>query len=370
MWFWVQQRRVAVFALLIASVMVAVGCGGAGDDGTAGTAGNRGTAGSGGSSESVKVALPECTLNASMALNVQLWGFPGWRGDGGQGLHHVLRYMDGRVPLTAEIEQRKARLPDLADLPPRKTLDEPGPKPRVLWSTFEWRFPWGDDGQERVFLLRVYQGLDEDLYGREGEPDSRVFSLERGFYQNTVALVDWKILQGDDGEESDPDKLVIGAGTLTVVGLDVPGAATNSVRVGIIRFPECIPPDTPVDVPFVCNEPDPTKGDNPWFHADVGCSFELTSVGFHVDLIRGLEPFAVIIGFRAQLQNVAIENGSFIPGPDGKASFTGTYEGQPASFELAPNHKEVIVRFTGDADQYCTYDTEHGELSDCGPTAP
>lgn len=370
---WIVQRA-SLLALVIASAMVGAGCGGGGGDATGGTAGIGGTAGSGGSGESVKVALPECSLNGNMVLNWQLWGFPAWWGRAGLGVHGILRYMDGRVALHPEITQRKASLPDLADLPPREMLDDPTVPKRVLWSTFEWKMivlgsetDELEDDTERVFLLRVYQGLDEDLYGIEDVPDSRVFSLERGFYEGTVALVDWRIMEGPVEEESKP---VIGAGTLTVIGLNAPGAATNTVRVSIIRFPECIPPERPPDVSFVCSEPDPTTGDNPWFDDGLGCHVELTSVGFHVDLIRGLEPFAVIIGFKAQLGDVTIENGSFIPGPDGTASLTGTYEGQAASFELDSANDEVIIRFTGDPDQYCDYDTDLGELTDCGPTAP
>ncbi|MGB5193649.1 MAG: hypothetical protein WBN70_11760 [Polyangiales bacterium] len=349
---------------------LAIGLGSLGCGGTEGDGGGGGTGGTGGS-EALKIALPECALNGHDDLRT-VWNIT----------KHILHYMHHVEPLDPAVVQQRAVLPDLADLPPIEELTDPPdedpsddvPLPRVLWSTFRWT-PEQDDGEpqvepERTFVWHVYQGLDEGIYGVEDDPNTlineylpRSFSVDDGLYQGRVAILDWHI-----------DDRAVGAGTFSVAGLgpvSIPPRPTYyAARVGIIAFPECIVPDKPKDAAVLCSDPevpDPSN-DNPWFEEGT-CRFELTSFGVNINLTSPLaEPTSAVIGFEAKVGDATLENGSIIVGTEGNTDFSASYAGQPVSFTINFDTEELTLRFPGEPEQSCLYDTASGDITDCGPT--
>ena len=343
-------------ALILLLGAVGTGCGET--DGSAGGGGTAGTGGSGGTggAEVEKIALPKCAVNGYSDLQ-DLWSR----------VENILRYMHHTQALDPSISQRKAELPDLADLPPIEDLDDnTKAKPRVLWSTFQWTREQSGSRPERFIQIHVYQGLDEDIYGREGEPDSRNFSIKDGIYQGDVAILDWRI---------DPDPPIVGAGTFSVIGqgpVTIPPQPTYySARTTMIRFPECLVPGVPTQALALCSDPEvpDTSNDNPWFE-DLECRFELTSFGLHLNLTAPLaEPTAVLISFTATVAETTLESGSITVGTEGTAEFSATHDGQPVSFSVDFETGELILRYTGEPEQVCVYDTVSGEIDDCMPSS-
>jgi hypothetical protein len=359
-------------ALILLLGAAGTGCGdtegGAGGGGTAGTGGSGGTRGG----EVEKIALPKCAVNGYSDLQ-DLWSR----------VENILRYMHHTQALDPSISQRKAELPDLADLPPIEDLDDnTKAKPRVLWSTFEWTREQTGSHPERFIQIHVYQGLDEDIYGREGEPDSRNFSIKDGIYQGDVAILNWLIdpeldpdFDPDVDPDLDPDVVKAGAGTFSVNGqgpVTIPPNPTYySARATIIRFPECLVPDEPTQALALCSDPEvpDTSNDNPWFEVPK-CRFELTSFGLHLNLSAPLaEPTAVLISFTATVADTTLESGSITLGTDGTAEFSATHNGQPVTFSVDFERGELILRYTGEPEQVCVYDTVSGEIGDCTPSS-
>ena len=121
---------------------------------------------------------------------------------------------------------------------------------------------------------------------------------------------------------------------------------------------------------MLCSDPKvpDTSNDNPYFDEEK-CRFELTSFGLHLNLSSPLaEPTTVVIGFEAGDDDGVLENGSVISGGDGTTEFTASYMGQPVSFTVNFETGELTLRFTGEPEQACVYDTVSGDISDCGPT--
>ena len=124
---------------------------------------------------------------------------------------------------------------------------------------------------EREIKVHVYQGLDEGIYGKEDDPATpidesfpRGYSVDDGLYQGRIAVLDWRI---DDVNQVPP----VGAGTFSVDGrppVTNPRSRTYyAAQAAIIRFPECIVPDSPPDVSVLCSDPKvpDTSNDNPYF---------------------------------------------------------------------------------------------------------
>lgn len=342
------HRSVVVIAIIAAFSIASLGCGGddeaaggsGGSAGTGGVAGTGGSAGSGGMSGAVSIELPECAVEGYQVILSGLWGGLD------AGLHNVLRHMDHEAALASGIGQVRAQLPDLEDLPPIEDLEDPAkPRPRVLWSTFRWL----SAPNSANIKARIFQRLDEGLY-----LEPRAFLLDNGFYQGTVAVVNWTV-----GE-----KPPIGAGTFSIAGLDA-----DSVRVTIIRFPECEPPEgAAADAAFVCSEADPTEDDNPWYEDGLGCRFELTSLSFNLNLAQPTEPYGTVIGFTAQLGELTLDNGSLIVAQDGTTSLTARFGGELVTIEVDLAAEQLILEFPGEPEQGCTYDSAIGEILDCSPT--
>lgn len=345
-----------LFGFICVLALGVMGCGE-----TAGTDGGGGSAGTGGGVENI--ALTKCALDGYGDLEA-LWSTT----------KSILHYIHHVQPLDPKIKQQRAALPDLEALPPIEELNDGTPKPRVLWSTFSWNLDPDNITPEREIKVHVYQGLDEGIYGREDDPATsideslpRSFSVDDGLYQGRIAVLDWHI---DDVNQVPP----VGAGTFSVVGLGpvtIPPSRTYyAAQATIIRFPECIVPDSPPDVSVLCSDPKvpDTSNDNPYF--DEGkCRFELTSFGLHLNLSSPLaEPTTVVIGFKAGDDDGVFENGSVISGGDGTTEFTASYKGQPVSFTVNFETGELTLRLTGEPEQACVYDTVSGDISDCGPT--
>lgn len=361
----ISSSKHVVTVLSILALML-VGCGGAEGDGTRGTAGSGGTggtAGSGGTRGTVtaKIDVPECGLRGYHALYVGLWGE----------LQNILVYLDRRVdpPEASGVNTTSKRIPGRATLPPIEDLADPQKKkPRVAWKAFSW-------GENRADF---YQGLDESIYGVEDDPFTQIneyiapsFYLDLGFYNTTVAVVDWRIVALGN---------YIGKGTFSINGLD-----NDVVRVTIVRFPECAPePANPQ--PALCADPPPGDlwydldengkyvfPDIPWFDEGDGCRLEITSFSLHYNLSpppgeppEPRKPTNVLIGFNADIPGHRLENGMIIIGADDVVSFTGTYDGQPASFDYDPDTGEVIITFTGEPETRCTLDsTDSVSLVNC-----
>ena len=354
-------------ALILLLGAAGMGCGDT--EGIAGGAGGGGTAGIGGSGgtrggEVEKIALPRCAVNGYSELQ-DLWS----------GVENILRYMHHRQALDPRISQKKAELPDLADLPPIEDLDDAKKaKPRVHWSTFEWTSEEIGSQPGRFIQIHVYQGLDEDIYGREGEPDSRNFSIKDGIYQGDVAILNW-FIDPDPVPDVDPVVVLAGAGTFSVNGqgpVTIPPKPTYySARATIIRFPECTVPGAPTQALALCKDPKvpDTSNDNPWFEVPK-CRFELTSFGLHLNLSTPLaEPTAVLISFIATVGDKTLESGSITVGTEGTAEFSATYRGKPVTFSVDFETGELILRHTGEPEQVCVYDTVSGEIDDCTPSS-
>jgi hypothetical protein len=364
----ISSSRHVVTVLSILALML-VGCGGAEGDGTRGTAGSggtRGTAGSGGTGDTVtaKIDLPECALRGYYILYGQLWGE----------LQYILVYLDRRIDPpdagASGVNTTSKPIPHRATLPPIEDLADPQKKkPRVAWKSFSWEANPDDPVQGWENRADFYQGLDESIYGVEDDPLTITineyiapsFYLDLGFYNTTVAVVDWRIVALGN---------YIGKGTFSINGLD-----NDVVRVTIVRFPECAP-EPANSQPALCADPPPGDlwydldefPDIPWFDEGDGCRFDLTSFGLHVDVrtIGTAEPFAVVIGFKATIPGHVLENGSITVSPEGVSSFTGTYDGQPASFDYDPDTGEVIITFTGEPETRCTLDsTDSVSLVNC-----
>ena len=354
-------------ALILLLGAAGMGCGDT--EGIAGGAGGGGTAGIGGSGgtrggEVETIALPKCAVNGYSELQ-DLWS----------GVENILRYMHHRQALDPRISQKKAELPDLADLPPIEDLDDAKKaKPRVHWSTFEWTSEEIGGQPGRFIQIHVYQGLDEDIYGREGEPDSRNFSIKDGIYQGDVAILNW-FIDPDPVPDVDPVVVLAGAGTFSVNGqgpVTIPPKPTYySARATIIRFPECTVPGAPTQALALCKDPKvpDTSNDNPWFEVPK-CRFELTSFGLHLNLSTPLaEPTAVLISFIATVGDKTLESGSITVGTEGTAEFSATYRGKPVTFSVDFETGELILRHTGEPEQVCVYDTVSGEIDDCTPSS-
>lgn len=335
-------RWTGALALLVASGLASFGCSGKEGDGTGGTGGMAGTGGTGGTG-GVTIQLPQCVLDGYHAIYEEFWGSPS------NGLHQILRYVDHNDLLDLSVIQSKARLSADEVLVP--LCDAPPPRPRVLWSTFGWP----DAGAERTkYEALFFQAMDEGIC------EARTFRLDDGFYQSTGAVVDWDIVE---------EGLKIGAGTFSVTGLD-----HDSVRVTLVRFPECRPADTdPADAPLLCPEPppddpyhDPDTNLNPWYDEGVGCRFEVTSLGIHVDLEIGTEPFVFSMEFIAEFGGLTDVRGLMVGREDGTVDVTATYNGQPVTIVIDFEAGELTVQFTGEPERDCTFDTDTAEIEECG----
>ena len=355
-----------LFTFMCVLALGVMGCGEtAGTGGSGGTAGSAGSGGTGGGVENI--ALTKCALVGYGDLQA-LWSTT----------KSIIHYIHHVQPLDPKIKQQLAALPDLDALPPIEELNDGTRKPRVLWSTFSLNLEPNQTQPERVLKVHVYQGLDEGIYGKEDDPATpidesfpRGFSVDDGLYQGRIAVLDWRI---DDVKDDENEVPPVGAGTFSVVGLGpvtIPPSRTYySARVTIIRFPECIVPDSPPDVSVLCSDPKvpDTSNDNPYFDEEK-CRFELTSFGLHLNLSSPLaEPTAVVIGFEAEDDDAVLENGSVISGGDGTTEFTASYKGQPVSFTVNFETGELTLSFAGEPEQACVYDTVSGDISDCGPT--
>lgn len=96
--------------------------------------------------------------------------------------------------------------------------------------------------------------------------------------------------------------------------------------------------------------------------------FELTSLGMQVDISSTIPqvPSGVIIEFTATIPGHTIESGLITFGADGVVSFTGTYDGQPASFDFDRDAEELTITFPGAPETRCDVDTTDGiEVVDC-----
>lgn len=355
-----------LFVFICVAALGVMGCGE-----TEGTDGGGGSAGTGG--EVQNIGLTKCALNGYGELEA-LWSTT----------RNIIHYIHDVQPLDSKIKQQLAALPDLDALPPIEELNDGTPKPRVLWSTFSLNLEPNQTQPEREIKVYVYQGLDEGIYGKEDDPATpidesfpRGFSVDDGLYQGRIAVLDWRIddVKDEENDENDENEVPpVGAGTFSVVGLgpvtNPPSRTYYAARVGIIRFPECIVPDSPPDVSVLCSDPKvpDTSNDNPYFDEEK-CRFELTSFGLHLNLSSPLaEPTTVVIGFEAGDDDGVLENGSVISGGDGTTEFTASYMGQPVSFTVNFETGELTLRFTGEPEQACVYDTVSGDISDCGPT--
>lgn len=307
----------------------------------------------------VEIALPECALKGYSDLWINLR----------VGLQAILGYADATVDPPSPFDTEAWPPPPQSILPPIADLSDPTKaKPRIAWKTYCWG-PWRAD---------FYQKLDESFYGEDPS-----FYLDSGFYNSTVAVVDWRGIEreGDEGlscifDDEEDLGTFFAKGTFSVSGLD-----NDAVRVTIIRFPECAPlsNERPLRLldPVLCADPecpgDPwcdveAFPDNPWWDDGTGCRFDLTSFSFHVDISRTTpqEPYAIVVGFEAQIPGHELENGSVVVGTDGVTTFTGTYDGQPASFDYDQTTETVTITFTGDPETVCSVDTTDTlELIDC-----
>ena len=246
-----------LFGFICVAALGVMGCGE-----TEGTDGGGGSAGTGG--EVQNIALTKCALGGYGDLEA-LWSTT----------KNIIHYIHHVQPLDSKIKQQLAALPDLDALPPIEELNDGTPKPRVLWSTFSLNLEENQTQPEREIKVYVYQGLDEGIYGREDDPTTTIdesfprgFSVDDGLYQGRIAVLDWRI---DDVKDEENEVPPVGAGTFSVVGLgpvtNPPSRTYYAARVGIIRFPECIVPDSPPDVSVLWSDPKvpDTSNDNPYF---------------------------------------------------------------------------------------------------------
>jgi len=354
------KRWSVALALLLASGLATFGCSGeeGNGNGTAGTGGAGGTTGTGGTggTEGATIQMPQCILDGYQALYREFWGSPS------NGLHYILRYVDedGPLFLDSSVIQVKAQLAANEVLDPFCQADPP--RPRVLWSTFNW--PWTGPTELPKYEALFFQAMDEGIC------ESRSFRLDDGFYQGTVAVVDWEI--GKEDQKVGEDKEKIGAGTFSVYGLD-----HESVRVTLVQFPYCrIPeedPPLPANSPLLCADPEdpndpyyhPETNHNPWYDEGVGCRFEVTSLGIHVDLNPGSDPFVFSMEFIADFGGVTEVRGLMVGSEDGTVDVSGTYNGQPVTIVFDFDTGEMTIELTGEPKKDCTFDTDTAEISEC-----
>jgi len=334
------RRWAGAVTLLLASALASFGCSGTEGDGPGGTAGSGGTGGTGG----VTIQLPQCVLDGYHAIYEQFWGSPS------NGLHQILRFVDHNDMLDPSVIRSKALLAAEEVLAP--FCDASPPRPRVLWSTFGW--PEIVPTERTKYEALFFQAMDEGIC------EARTFRLDDGFYQSTVAVVDWDIVDEDRK---------IGAGTFSVIGLD-----HDSVQVTLVRFPECRPSATdPANAPLLCPEPppddpyyDPETNHNPWYDEGVGCRFEVTSLGLHVDLKEGSDPFVFSMEFIAEFGGATDVRGLMVGREDGTVDVTATYNGRPVTIVIDFDAGELTVQFTGEPEEGCTFDTDTAEIEECG----
>lgn len=320
--------------LLLAAGLASFGCSGTEGDGPGGTAGTVG----------VTIQLPQCVLDGYHAIYEQFWGSPS------NGLHQILRYVDHNDMRGPSVIRSKALLSADEVLAP--FCDDDPPRPRVLWSTFGW--PEVVPTERTKYEALFFQAMDEGIC------EARTFRLDDGFYQSTVAVVDWDIVE--EGQE-------IGAGTFSVIGLD-----HDSVQVTLVRFPECKPSDTdPAFAPLLCPVPhpddafydEPDTKYNPWYDEGAGCRFEVTSLGLHVDLKEGSDPFVFSMEFIAEFGGATDVRGLMVGREDGTVDVTATYNGQPVTIVIDFEAGELTVQFTGEPEEDCTFDTNTAEIEEC-----
>jgi hypothetical protein len=280
-------------------------------------------------------------------------------------LHHILLNVDRRQALNFNVRPVDASLPEDEVLQPY--CDSEPPRPRVLWSTFGWPVTnaWPDpdepDNERPQNVALFFQAMDVDLC------ELGIFYLGRGFFNQTVAVVDWDIFK---------EEQKIAEGTFSVGGLD-----NDSVRVTLVRFPECrLADDDPPKAPLLCPVPDPPPTDpndpynmNPWYDEGVGCRFEVTSLGIHVDLQAVTDPFSFSMEFIAEFSDVTEVvpavvtevQGLMIGREDGTVDVTGTYNGQPVTMVFDFDTGEMTFELTGEPKKDCTFDTETAEIEEC-----
>ena len=272
------------------------------------------------------------------ALYEEFWGSPS------EGLHHILRYVDHNELLDPSVIQSNALLSADEVLDP--LCDAPPPRPRVLWSTFGW--PTVVPTERTKYEALFFQAMDEGIC------EARTFRLDDGFYQSTVAVVDWDIVE--EGQE-------IGAGTFSVIGLD-----HDSVRVTLVAFPECrLPEDDPPDAALLCPPPGETIPDdpNPWYDEGAGCRFEVTSLGIHVDLRTETPPFVFSMEYIAEFGGATEVSGLMVGREDGTVDVSGTYNGEPLTIVIDFDAGELTVELTGEPARDCNFDTDTAEIEEC-----
>ena len=155
--------------------------------------------------------------------------------------------------------------------------------------------------------------------------------LDDGISGGEVVLVPWEMTV--DGSTT------VGAGKFSIPGLD-----EDTVRITIVDF-------------------------NPWYESSA-CRFEITSFNANLDLATpGSEPFAVVIGFAAEGDGYAIENGAIILGEGDSASFSGSYKlgsaaAIPFDFQLDYSTDPASIDGTfGGVPASCTIDLDTLEVT-------
>jgi hypothetical protein len=263
-----RMRWVSIAAL---AALLPLGCGesGNGGGGTGGSGGTGGTGGSGGTDGGISVVVPQCVTSA---YQIVFRGFV-------EPMDPLLRYLD--TPLASRTTPA-LNISSFVEL-----KDVPGVYSRFTWNADD--VPGVSDPGGTLITADFIEGC------AERDPTNPAvclayWNLDNGIFDKQVTLVPWEMTVGTS--------TVVGAGKMSVVGL-----GPDTVRVTIVDF-------------------------NPWYEGWANyCRFEMTSFQLQLNLaIPDSEPFAVIIGFRAEGSGYAVESGSVIFGEGNTASFSGSYK--------------------------------------------